>query len=786
MSGPGQCGGLLFSRRKYKRLIKAVFPREVECSDLNDAEMERLTVYALTNAKMLPKIGMFLERRAGKKFARKEFAHVRVTVQIINQLVQACHLDLRVFADSVVRLTKFLLRQTEAPDLQVTGCEMLIKFAGTNQDDAAQLHTLTPFVDDLVRLCHDSQPRPDLRQSIREAGLRAIVAIIQLVDSAGLAEQYGKLMPGVLVNMDVAPSSGDDMDRRVRDTAFRLFDDICRTLRPTLAPFILKPLFAYLDGNNCWASGGEAPSFVLESLEHLMHNMMPQHNYLIFIHMQARVEACCRQGADPSITLCTVRAVKMLAHGVRATPGPAFFRIFISVLDVMLFSLDALKRAGYDARLDSEEQAGELSAHEKLALLQQAIKDAASPKPRGGGGQVEALRKLLEETVECMGVIGGKLQMLPQHLDALNEIASRCVDKPEAQRKAPPPARAPADALELAFLQDCWGRVWVLRALKSVTHEGVRLSGGKTLPRQLLTLLVSWAHSGAPPPASAKPAADSGARVREMVAQVLGDLLCGRPPKDAAGEGQEPQLGWNERVPAHQVPLLAAAVVDMACNARNEPSTSVQVHRLLVSLARNAPQAWMQLMLPALLDLQRQAQRDAHEGAALQALAGRAHKSRASSMHAHPEKQCQRDEQVDGAAAATAVTGASHAGVAVLAGGLLSQGQRECEEEAWPREAQRDREAASLGVSSTRPLLLAPVRRTVHTMVAGSVLAAALALPCPELAAHVRQVLVERRQAGSGALLDAACAARLLRHASTLPVLLACCGMPLCVLARGC
>ena len=265
MSTSLQCGGL-FVRRKYKRLIKAVFPREVESSDLNDAEMERLTVYALTNAKMLPKIGIFLERRAGKKFARKEYAHVRVAVQIMSLLIQACHLDLRVFADSVVRLTKFLLRQTEAPDLQLFGCELLIKFASTNQaqDEATQLHALTPFVDDLVRLCHDSQPRPDLRQSIREAGLRAIVTIIQLVDSAGLAEQFGKLMPGVLANMNVAPGTGDDMDRRVRDTAFRLFDDICRALRPTLAPFILKPLFAYLDGNNCWASGGDAHSFVLE------------------------------------------------------------------------------------------------------------------------------------------------------------------------------------------------------------------------------------------------------------------------------------------------------------------------------------------------------------------------------------------------------------------------------------------------------------------------------------------------------------------------------------------
>ena len=188
--------GPRFTRRKYKRLLKATFPREPERSEPNGAELQQLTVYALTNPKMLPKIGLYLERRAGKKFARKEYEHVRVAVSIMHQLIQACHLDLRLFADSAVRLTKFLLRQVEAPDLQIVGCDLLIKFANSNQDEASQAHTLTPFVDDLVRLCHDAQSRPDLRQSIREAGLRAIITVVHLVDSAGLAEQV--CMPCIL------------------------------------------------------------------------------------------------------------------------------------------------------------------------------------------------------------------------------------------------------------------------------------------------------------------------------------------------------------------------------------------------------------------------------------------------------------------------------------------------------------------------------------------------------------------------------------------------------------
>lgn len=762
------CGPLL-TRRKYKRLVKEVFGSDVERSERNEAEMERLTVYALTNPKMLPKIGLYVERRAGKKFSRKEYAQVCVAVHIINQLVQACHLDLRLFADSVVRLIKFLLRQVEAPDLQPIGCEMLIKFANHNQDEASQIHTLTPFVDDLVRLCHDSQSRPDLRQSIREAGLRTMVTLVQLVDGAGLAEQFGKLMPGVLVNMNVAPTAdvSNDMDRRVRDTAFRLFGDICRTLRPTLAPFILKPLFAYLDGNNCWANGGESSSFVLESLQHLMQNMLPQHNYLIFIHMHARIEACCRQGADPNITLCTVRAVSMLAEHARATPGPAFFKMFVCILDVMLVSLGALNAAGYDGKENGDEDAAELSPHEKLALLQQAIKDAATPTHRRGG-EVEVVRKVAHESVDCMSKIAEKLYTLPQHLDALHEIAARCIPNDAVQIAAGDGGGAKAagdggrvkeqdantkscththtltltsgDCVDLSFLEVGWGREWILRALKAVTHEGVRLSTGKTLPRDLVLLLLSWATASSPfPPTSTYTASlavaaantaagrTNGARVRELVAQLLGDLLCGWPPNDDDARHR----AWNERLAVHELAELSRAVLHMVCEETNTSAVNVHVHRLLVRLARSGPQAWVEVFLPHLLVLQRLALRDTLESQSLETLA--------LPTTGDPETafSCTNTDKDAHDAENAGSTAQQTSGVVVLQGGT---GQLESERRRGGRGGKWN--------GSTRSVLDAAVRARLQTMVAGCVLAVSLALPCPELEAHVRQVVMERRQAG--------------------------------------
>ena len=293
-------------RRRHKRLIKDVFPVNPQSTDMNEAGMERLTIYALQVPQKLPEVGLYLERRVGKKFNRKEYGHLKVAIMILHKLIVACHVDLGLFADVVDRLTKFLLRQVDRPELQMLGCETFSIFANT-LDEAKHVTSLLPFVDDLVRLCLDTQPRPDLRMRIREAGLRAIMTLVVIMD-ASLSEQFGKIMPAVLVNMNVArreavaqlaDNAGDvsqqrqrsseltDVDVRVREAAREVFCDMYRTLKPAIAPFIIKPMFTFLDGNNCWMTPGEG-SLVLECMHELMISMPPQHNYLVFIEVKRK------------------------------------------------------------------------------------------------------------------------------------------------------------------------------------------------------------------------------------------------------------------------------------------------------------------------------------------------------------------------------------------------------------------------------------------------------------------------------------------------------------------
>ena len=190
-----------------------------------------------------------------------------------------------------------------------------------------------------------------------------------------------------------------------------------------------------------------------------------------------------------------------------------------------------------------------------------------------------------------------------------------------------------------------------------------------------------------------------------------------------------------------------AAILGMACDEDNTIETKLQVHRLLVRMARNAPQAWVELLMPPLLDVQRLALRDSLESASLQALTQQGE----TLVDAHAEPGYVTPTPSGSETPSTPATpelpleeGARGKGeVLLLPGGL-----RQVEKALEGGQAQRGQGAPGEGGDMPRTAFSASVNEWLQTLVAGSVLAVAVALPCPALEAHVRQVLTERRQAG--------------------------------------
>ena len=184
------------------------------------------------------------------------------------------------------------------------------------------------------------------------------------------------------------------------------------------------------------------------------------------------------------------------------------------------------------------------------------------------------LRKVVEESVVCLSQFAHTLHSLPQHLDALLAIASRCTARitppdEELTHKAPDKLlqQLQQEQTDLRLGHEWIARAfkaeWILRAFQAVTLQGVRVPNGKTLPRQVITLLLTFAAISSPSsPCSAASGAKKnggggklagsgarrvrklaarGARVRELAAQVLAHLLC----------------AWQKQAKCRQLPPLA-------------------------------------------------------------------------------------------------------------------------------------------------------------------------------------------------------------------------------------
>jgi hypothetical protein len=206
--------------------------------------------------------------------------------------------------------------------------------------------------------------------------------------------------------------------------------------------------------------------------------------------------------------------------------------------------------------------------------LRRSERESESESKREREREPAVLRKVVEESVVCLSQFAHTLHSLPQHLDALLAIASRCTPRitppdEELTHKTPdkqlqhPQLEQTDLRLGHAWISRAFKAEWILRAFKAVvTLQGVRVANGKTLPRQVISLLLTFAAISSPSaPCSAacgakkkggggelagssarrvRELAARGARVRELAAQVLAHLLC----------------AWQKQAKCRQLPLL--------------------------------------------------------------------------------------------------------------------------------------------------------------------------------------------------------------------------------------
>ncbi|CAI5441733.1 unnamed protein product [Caenorhabditis angaria] len=100
---------------RYRRLVDSIYPRAVT-DGLIHSNMQKLTFYAISHPEKLERIGEYLVMRMGRDLGRQRPVQVKIAVEAMDQLLQACHSSpsLPQFSENHLRMVQRLLESNNA------------------------------------------------------------------------------------------------------------------------------------------------------------------------------------------------------------------------------------------------------------------------------------------------------------------------------------------------------------------------------------------------------------------------------------------------------------------------------------------------------------------------------------------------------------------------------------------------------------------------------------------------------------------------------------------------
>ncbi|CAD6197245.1 unnamed protein product [Caenorhabditis auriculariae] len=100
---------------RYRRLVDSIYPRAVT-EGLISANMQKLTFYAISHPEKLERIGEYLVMRLSRDLSRQRDVQVKIAVEAMDQLLQACHSSpsLPQFTENHLRMVQKLLESSNA------------------------------------------------------------------------------------------------------------------------------------------------------------------------------------------------------------------------------------------------------------------------------------------------------------------------------------------------------------------------------------------------------------------------------------------------------------------------------------------------------------------------------------------------------------------------------------------------------------------------------------------------------------------------------------------------
>ncbi|SAM00011.1 hypothetical protein [Absidia glauca] len=355
---------------KHATLINNCYP-EREDGGSRSSELSYLTFYASSRPIKLTKVGVFLERKVERDMLKGRRNHNVVSLEILQSLIHACHRDLNLFSNHIVKILLMVLGMKDKDsELINKACETFVVFSkyhdgNTLGIDGEYTDDYETLIQEFASYCTFQNSDETLAfrmQLIGHYGLQACVASPAL-HSPNIKTQLGIILPPVIAALGTSNQPTDLVvkSKKVPDIKHLSLDDdvldgtaVCLLAAKTASLLFgkidgagirlaLGSLLCYLDSQQKWWP----PNFVVASTDLILESVQVQYRYLLVPEIIQQLEDTTKE-TDWGKQASLVSVLDTLLNAGLPLTGISVLEVLSSLFGLLIKSL----RGGQEFKMD--------------------------------------------------------------------------------------------------------------------------------------------------------------------------------------------------------------------------------------------------------------------------------------------------------------------------------------------------------------------------------------------------------------------------------------------------
>ncbi|ULU06589.1 hypothetical protein L3Y34_018431 [Caenorhabditis briggsae] len=355
---------------RYRRLVDSIYPRAVT-DGLLHSNMQKLTFYAISHPEKLERIGEYLVMRMVRDLNRQRPVQVKIAVEAMDQLLQACHSSpsLPQFSENHLRMVQRLLESNNAK-MEQLATDSFVTFSNIEESSPSYHRQYDFFIDKFSQMCH-ANPQAAYGEDFRLArcaGLRGLRGVVwksvtdDLHPNIWEQQHMDKIVPSILFNLQEPDDNGgfssshipkfdnnftdSTQSHRGDDEATpKVLSDRCLRELMGKASFgslraVIEPVLKHMDLHKRWSP---PPSFAIHVFRAIIYSIQSQNSYFVIQELINHLDSMCSADASTRIGIATVLSSIVSIAGTSI--GPLLLSIFNSLLKHLRTSVD-FERSG--------------------------------------------------------------------------------------------------------------------------------------------------------------------------------------------------------------------------------------------------------------------------------------------------------------------------------------------------------------------------------------------------------------------------------------------------------